>query len=299
MRSIPFQIPLSRPLLLSEGLLENKSGHFLISEDSYAEISPLHTDSESLERANEWGFYCLQNSPKDVEIRCNGWIGRLELPETDQLAASLKEQGYKTVKMKIGSSGSLNVSLEKQRIENVKSYGHVLRLDANRSLSLQQAELIFDDLDIDYAEEPLTPATTSEKHLGNLEELSMRTGIWYALDETLETLDPVLLTKSFPRLDGLKALVIKPQVLGMKTFSWIEWANANQKQVIISSLFETAVGLHQLACLAESLPGIHGPSIHGIDASHLLKPPLVRLGDSWIFNTNMIRSWLEKFSLNV
>lgn len=281
-----FEIPLQRPLQLASGTLVSRSGRFVSDQDHYAEISPLWMSPLDQQRSLEWAAHQMSQLPADVTVTCNGLIDRLPLPETDQEATALEKMGYTVVKLKVGNA----ISAEKDRIACAQIYIPRLRVDANRSLTLREAEELFDGQEIDYAEEPLSSASTPAAHLDNLEELSMRTGIWYALDETLRELTPT----EMPRLDGLKALVIKPQVLGNMTFAWLDWAKANGKEVVISSVFESAVGLHHLALLAQSFPGPHG-----LDAQHLTDPPIEQQGPTWIFKAPRIRQWMIENSHQV
>lgn len=283
---IDFQIPLARPLSLADQTLEYKKGTILVTSQSYAEISPLSDLPQEVESSKQWAEICLQSKPEITSIECNGLIDRLDLPDTDQAAKQFVSKGYRAIKLKIGT----NTKLERDRIENLLSHNVLVRVDANRSLTMSQAEWIFDELDIEYAEEPLIQDSAPLKHIENLEELSMRCGVWYALDETLEHILP----EQMPKLDGLKALVIKPQRLGLKALTWIEWATRSNKQIVLSSLYDTAVGLHHLAMIAKKVMN-HSPanSIHGLDASHLVCPPIENNGPIWTYSPLKIRQWIE------
>lgn len=264
----------SRTYYLSDGELKNREIQVLNSNSRPVELWP---DAEA------WNGWQKENALRPVKLLCNALIDRLDLPETDQLASQLARRGYACAKIKVGTA----LDLERARIENVKLQIPRVRVDANRSLTLPEAETLFDDLEIDYAEEPLRPSNSSLRTLEELEEFSMRTCVSYALDETLAELNP----EEVPRLDGLKALVLKPHRLGGKLQSWFDWAKAHDKSVVISHMFDSPVGLHHLACLAESIAGFHG-----LDPSYLKDNPFVFKEGQWLFQPQATFSWLQAHS---
>jgi O-succinylbenzoate synthase len=74
------------------------------------------------------------------------------------------------------------------------------------------------------------------------------------LDETL------LLSPSLASVNGVRMWVLKPMLLGLvKTLEWIAIARRYQKRWMISSCFESIVGLSvlaQLSCLSLEAPGL-------------------------------------------
>ncbi|MBF0618835.1 MAG: o-succinylbenzoate synthase [Candidatus Omnitrophica bacterium] len=133
----------------------------------------------------------------------------------------------------------------------------LLRLDANRQWEYAQAASFVKAVDlqgIEYLEEPL-------KDIEQLEEFSAVTQVPLALDETTREWQP----KRIAGLSTLKALVLKPMFLGgwEKTMGWVRAAQDAGLQAVISSSFESAVGIRALAHLACAAGG----AAAGLDTS--------------------------------
>ena len=113
-----------------------------------------------------------------------------------------------------------------------------LRIDANRMWPLQKIlKLIasFDPAIFDYFEEPVDK-------LGDLAKFPLP----FAIDESLA---------DFPILPNLRALIIKPTVFGgfSRCKAMLDFARKNHLQCILSSTFESGIGLMQIARLAGQL----------------------------------------------
>ncbi len=185
-----------------------------------------------------------------TKIPINGLI-QSSLSEWVFEAESLVSKGYRTIKIKVGQ---INSVLEARGIQDIR--GSVgpdirLRLDANRSWDLETAiefGRAVKDLDIEYIEEPTI-------HPEELPRFYDACSVPFAFDETLHRiLDPTL---SFASYTGLKALVLKPSLIGC-TARFVALVNQAREQNImpvISSSFESDVGLAALAQLAASITG--------------------------------------------
>ncbi|MEA3287299.1 MAG: o-succinylbenzoate synthase [Candidatus Marinimicrobia bacterium] len=169
------------------------------------------------------------------------------VPEADYLI----NEGYSTLKIKVGR---INPILEARGIQEIRQFagpGIKLRLDANRSWDLETA-LEFGKIvaseNIEYIEEPIeNPADLPRFYDG--------CGVHFAFDETLHNIsDPTI---SFDSYTGLKALVLKPTLIGC-TARFISLVNQAKDQNILpvlSSSYESDVGLAALAQLAGSITG--------------------------------------------
>ena len=169
------------------------------------------------------------------------------VPESDFLVS----EGFQTIKIKVGR---IEPHLESRGIAAVRA--HVgpnvrIRLDANRSWDLDTAIEFgksVSDLDIEYIEEPLSSPT-------ELPRFFDATGVHFAFDETLHgIIDPNI---SLDAYTGLKAFVLKPTLIGC-TARLITMVNLAKEQGIapvISSSFESDVGLAALSQLAASISG--------------------------------------------
>ncbi len=129
--------------------------------------------------------------------------------------------------------------------------GARLRLDANRSLSLAEATLLFSALDparVDFVEEPLQDPADATR-------LYEATGHAIALDETL--LEPG--RHGLLAAAGVQVWVLKPARLGgvLAALGWIEAAGRAGRKAVVSSTYESGLGLEflaQLQALANAEP---------------------------------------------
>jgi len=191
-------------------------------------------------------------------------------------ARALKDSGYGVFKLKVGARPiSEDIELV-HRVRQVIGNEAGLRLDANRAYDLTEAvrmaEAVHGD-DIEYIEEPV-------RTYFELLELT-RTGTFplpVALDESLLSISP----RALIPLRGLKAVVLKPTLLG---FAWAVWFARRAQQAgmitVVSSSFESSLGLTMLAALAAGLNGgASGPDVAvGLDTidrlgEDLISPPL-------------------------
>jgi o-succinylbenzoate synthase len=147
--------------------------------------------------------FALSQSHKQVKkgIKQSMLVLAEGLEETLGEARSLLSQNYDCLKVKIGR---LAISHEIERIKALKKLmgpRRLLRLDANRAYSMEDAQSLlsaFNKDDIDYVEEPL-------KESSRLLELSLRTQIPIALDESFTSIEELLHWQE----EGLRVLIIK------------------------------------------------------------------------------------------
>jgi O-succinylbenzoate synthase len=124
-----------------------------------------------------------------------------------------------------------------------------LRLDANRSLSLEDATARFQGLPperIEYLEEPLIDP-------GGLADLHANTGLTMGLDETLHI--PSLY--DIGRAPYVSAWCLKPSLVGHwgRMVFLAKEAERYGSAVVVSSALETGLGLWSQAQMAAALPG--------------------------------------------
>ena len=166
-----------------------------------------------------------------------------------------------------------------QDIERVRLARQVLGneitlcLDANRAWdwdeALEFAE-VMQDYDIEYCEEPLIDSN-------KLEQLHQQTGMPLALDETLWRTPPPKpdLPAVNISLSGISTLILKPGILGGwdNTKMWIEHAQKNGLHCVLSSCFESGMGLNWIAFMAKNLLSEHFPA--GLDTSKWFEQDLI------------------------
>ncbi|WP_035385259.1 o-succinylbenzoate synthase [Ferrimonas futtsuensis] len=133
------------------------------------------------------------------------------------------------------------------------------RLDANQRWNEQQATEFAASIplkQVDYIEEPTASLET------NL-ALAASLGLPLALDETTQA-DGY----RYQPLPGVKALVLKPQLIGdLDTLArMVDQADHNGVRVVLSSAFESNLGLSTLADLAAELTPDQSPGLDTLDA---------------------------------
>jgi len=176
-----------------------------------------------------------------VTVRLNG------LARTADQALALAEEGYETIKLKVGTDPEADAHWV-QGVREALPDVH-LRLDANRRYSKAEA-LSFCravvDLDIEYIEEP-TQASA------DLPDLRAATGIRIALDESTRE----------PGLEALlahaDAVILKPSALGHEGSKRLaEEARTLGLTAVFSSCFESGVGITAIGQLAaqSGSPGV-------------------------------------------
>ena len=204
-------------------------------------------------------------------------LGALVIQEGDSAAEEALErarQGYGAVKLKVGRS-SMEKDLATVRAVAAALPRNVsLRLDANRAWRFSDAVAFgqsIRDLNIEYIEEPLAePARLPTFH--------QETGIPYGVDETLAEVGWTIVSalhdrgrhiveanQSHPQRSLMAAAleahawIVKPTLLGPPPRAFSTWTSPSEfdKKVVVSSSFESGVGLITLANMA-ALTGTAG-----------------------------------------
>ena len=277
----PYKRSFCRPLITSRGTWAQREG-FLLRMDTkdgigYGEVAPIPsfgsetidaaeyflrtiaTDGEEVPPANlpACAFALSaasqsihQGGPKQKEYAICALLpaGAAVLQEAEKKI----EQGYETFKWKIGVE-SLNIELKQARdLFDLLPKGALLRLDANAALVPPALDSWLELLgefssQVDFLEQPLT---CGQEPL--MADAMQNTGIPIALDESLNGanaghwLEP-----------GAWAgpLVVKAPIMGD-----VELLSSRLKplagQLVLSSVFETGVGMESVFRLADTLPEV-------------------------------------------
>lgn len=160
-------------------------------------------------------------------------------------AITLEKAGFKKAKIKIGSEEINSESLRKENalLKKILSSTQTLqlRLDANRKFQLEDFEILLEGLDlkrIDYVEEPVTKTS-------DLVHFTARTKLTVAIDENIHLMKDVIFEK-------VSAIVLKPTLLGDYHNLKKIMSNYSKRGIspVLSSCFESQVGIYQLAQLA-------------------------------------------------
>ncbi len=179
----------------------------------------------------------------------------------------------RTVKVKVGRGDAL---AEREHLATIlrERPRATLRIDANRTLSLESAKRLFDGLDparIDYLEEPLAAPL-------ELPALHFATGLSIALDESLHEPEHRAALETAP---GVVAHVVKPTLLGSVRAlrARAERTARQQLRTTVTSTFESGYTLWVLARLVTWLPnagGDHGLGTAGMLLEDPAAPPALR-----------------------
>ncbi|MBL7179456.1 MAG: o-succinylbenzoate synthase [Desulfobacterales bacterium] len=226
------------------------------------------------------GLHRLLDEGAAAAIAVNGLLtGTRE--QVEERANALFKKGYRAFKLKVGR---MPMDEDIDRIAGVRKIigpDALLRLDANRAWSINET-LKFMDLavkfNVDYIEEPVEGFIPLQKMI---HEYPLPIGV--ALDESLLEISP----QEVPRLPSLRAVVIKPMLLGFEQA--VRYSRAATRMGItpvISSAFESSLGVLTLASMAAATTGGRTPV--GLDTldwleDDLLEPPLrVRSGNIFL-----------------
>ncbi|MBW2019910.1 MAG: o-succinylbenzoate synthase [Deltaproteobacteria bacterium] len=217
----------------------------------------------------------ITNSPRDW-ISVNGLLSGSPA-KIMQKAEKLLEMDYRAFKLKVGRN-SIQEDIEITRhVRRFIGDDATLRLDANRAWSIDDA-LAFGqavaDCEIDYIEEPVKTLSLLEKLIGESGWL-LPTG----LDESLLELT----AEGLLFMPGIKVVVLKPSLLGFeKAMQFARAATARGIMPVISSAFESSVGLTALAHLAACVNVVDVPvgldTLDWFEEDLLVDPLRVEMG---------------------
>ncbi len=176
--------------------------------------------------------------------------------------------GYRTFKLKVNARNTASAISSITALHNMFGSSIELRLDANQSLSLDEAVAFAKKLpagSIAYIEEPL-------QRVAQIGDFYAATGIRSALDETLWQ-EPELL-KTTPQA-ALAALILKPNRIGgiSKARHFARYAHDHHLQAIFSSAFESGISLSFYSVMAAATAAT--PAACGLDTYRYLQDDLL------------------------
>jgi o-succinylbenzoate synthase len=191
-----------------------------------------------------------------------------DTPLVMQRADKYFELGYRTFKLKISANTTTNSINSIRELHRAFGCSVKLRLDANQSLSLDEAVSLAKQIppeSIAYIEEPLQQAEL-------IGDFFAKTGIHSALDETLWQ-KPELLAM-IPEA-SLAALILKPNRLGgiSTALHFARYAREKNLLAVFSSAFESGISLSFYAWLAASTAS--QPAACGLDTYRYLQHDLL------------------------
>ncbi len=155
--------------------------------------------------------------------------------------------GFTAMKLKVGRKDMDEDIRNVQAVSEIIRDKALLHLDANQAWTLKEAVKFGQAIGcacVDYIEEPL-------QDVAGIPEFFHQTLIPAALDESLQNLD----IKDVGSIEGADVVVVKPTILGgiEKTYHLIKYARERALRCVVSSSFESSIGVTTLAHLAASL----------------------------------------------
>jgi L-alanine-DL-glutamate epimerase-like enolase superfamily enzyme len=218
------------------------------------------------------------NEPDDEGVGVNATIPSLGSAAAAEAALQSVESGFMTLKVKAGAERETEVLVDRIRaIRDAIGPEIRLRLDVNGAWDLATAEDRLEAIarfDIEFVEQPL-PA----HDIDGMAELRRRVRVPIAADEAAASVRDV---RGLLAADAVDALVVKPvRVGGPAAVAEIaELAAARDVAVVLSTLFETGVGIAAGLLAADALPAV--PSTrwptapdHGLATTGLLEHDLL------------------------
>lgn len=191
----------------------------------------------------------LFGSPSDAAVNVNALLTG-DKEEIFSKAVERVREGYRCLKVKISGLAPGDAADVVCGVRDQAGKGVALRVDANRSFTIGDALDLFGriaECDVEYVEEPVHNLNQLRKLLA---EKSRTVGV--ALDESLLEIQPEDLSRPY----RIRAVVIKPTLIGLeKAVIFARKAVENGITPVISSSFESSVGMSVLAALASTMAG--------------------------------------------
>lgn len=263
---LPLRVPLAGMRHRDAVLLQGPAG--------WGEWSPLPgypSDPDVCRRAAEEAASTAWPRPVRSTVEVNALVPAVSADEAAALAAGAAADGFGSFKVKVGDDGDAD------RVAAVRDAvgPHArLRVDANGAWPDADAAVsaiaILAPFDLELVEQPMAT-------IEGLAEVRRRVPVPIAADECVRDLGDA---RRLARLGAADALVLKVQPLG-GVVAALEVAEAGGVAVIVSSMYETSIGLAAglaLAAALDDLPFACGLGTAGLLAADVVADPLVPVG---------------------
>ncbi len=212
-------------------------------------------------------------------VRTAALLGLPELNEATLM--QYRPQGYRTYKVKLG------VSSPEEELEAIGKALPLLedeerlRLDPNRSWDMDTLSRWMEYLSpfaslIDFIEEPLERDSCDPE---SLTTIARKAPIPLALDESLsENGWKFWLEKDWPGW-----WILKPSIMGQP--DWRDGLSAQRDRIVLSSVFETAIGMGPLVQMANSYPN----NDHGLGTADFFSDGFTSSEGTWVYPPSRIQ----------
>jgi O-succinylbenzoate synthase len=257
---VPLRVPLGGRTARDATLLEGPAGWGEFSPLPGYPCDPRHCEDAALE-----AVLVGWPAPLRHAVPVNGLVPAVDPETAARLASEAGAAGMTTVKVKVGG-GPLDEDAD--RVAAVReALGRTgrIRLDANGAWDLDGAVAAIARLavfDIELVEQPVAD-------LDDLARVRRRVSIPVAADECVRTLADA---RRLAALEAADAVVVKVQPLGGVRAA-LRVVEAAGVAAIVSSLYETSVGLAAGVALAAALPDL--PYACGLGTAALLAGDVV------------------------
>jgi L-alanine-DL-glutamate epimerase-like enolase superfamily enzyme len=221
--------------------------------------------------------------PDGRAVPVNGTIGFAAPREGAEAALQALQAGYTTLKLKAGAEReTLDLVARVRAIRAAVGPAARLRIDVNGAWDLPTAEERLEAVarfDIEYVEQPLQPDDSA-----GAAELRERVGVPIAADEAVYSPGSA---RALLTAGAADVLVVKPARVGGPVAVAEIAADAARRgvPVVLSTLFETGIGMAAARAAAAALPAVtwrgvetrlpHGLATAGLLEHDLLRAPLV------------------------
>lgn len=257
---VPLRVPLGGQSFREATLVEGPIG--------WGEFSPLPgypCDPRQCEEAVREAVFIGWPAPLRAAVPVNALVPAVDAETAARLAAEAAAAGMTTVKVKVGSGSPADDADRVAAVRAALGPAGRIRLDANGAWDVDTAIGALGRLaafDLELVEQPVAD-------LADLAEVRRRVTVPVAADESLRSLGDA---RRLAALDAADAVVVKVQPLGgvRAALRVIEAAGV---PAVVSSLYETSVGLAAGVALAAALPEL--PFACGLGTGVLLNGDVV------------------------
>jgi O-succinylbenzoate synthase len=265
---VPLRVPLGGQSFREATLVEGPIG--------WGEFSPLPgypCDPRQCEEAVREAVFVGWPSPLRAEVPVNALVPAVDAETAARLAAEAAAAGMTTVKVKVGTGSPADDADRVAAVRAALGPAGRIRLDANGAWDVDTAVSALGRLaafDLELVEQPVAD-------LADLAQVRRRVTVPVAADESLRSLGDA---RRLAALDAADAVVVKVQPLGGVRAA-LRVIEAASVPAVVSSLYETSVGLAAGAALAAALPELPfacGLGTGALLAGDVVADPLIPVG---------------------
>ncbi|MEQ8525799.1 o-succinylbenzoate synthase [Gracilimonas sp.] len=225
-------------------------------------LDTLVHDLEAKKAGKSLGDFLFPDFPDSVIA--NGTLSLQEPATVITKAKALVQQGFKTLKVKVGE----NFNSELKLLQDLRNQfpNITIRIDANQSWAKSEAIQnlkALDSLEIEYCEQPVP-----KEKITDLAAVKEAVNIPIAADESLRNKQDAT---ELSELEATNLFIIKPMLLGTfdNIFVTKSTADTHNIEVVVTTVLESAIGRAMTSILAAGLG--NQKRAHGLATGSLLQ----------------------------